>query len=48
MIVKVKDDKNFGKLADDILKKGVNKINYFKWMPLNVKMLIFSKLMEKS
>lgn len=40
MLIKVKNTANFGKLADDILKRGVNKINSFTWKPTTVRILI--------
>lgn len=36
MIIKVKEAPLFGKLADDLLKKGVHKINSLEWKPLEV------------
>ncbi len=33
-MAKIQDVKDIGKLADDILKSGVSKINSFEWKPL--------------
>lgn len=34
ILIKVKESALFGKLVDDILKKGVDKINSLEWKPL--------------
>jgi len=34
MFIRVKEAPLFGKLADDLLKKGVYKINSLEWKPL--------------
>lgn len=34
ILIKVKESPLFGKLVDDILKKGVDKINSLQWKPL--------------
>jgi len=47
MLIRVKESPLFGKLVDDIMKKGVNKINSLEWKPLNVDNLLCRKLMER-
>jgi uncharacterized protein YggE len=34
MLIRVKEAPLFGKLVDDILKRGVNRINSLEWKPL--------------
>jgi hypothetical protein len=46
MLIKVKESPLFGKLVDDLLKKGVSKINSLEWKPLEVRFLLLRKLME--
>jgi uncharacterized protein YggE len=42
-LIKVKESPSFGKLVDDILKIGVDKINSLEWKPYNVKLGAFRK-----
>ena len=47
-MIKVKEAPPFGKLVDDILKIGVDRINSLEWKPYAVKHDIYRKLTEMS
>ncbi len=47
-MIKVKEAPSFGKLVDDILKIGVDKINSLEWKPYNVDLILSRKWMVMS